>query len=308
MLRRFLLWLSRNERMRRWVMRSRLTRRVVNRFIAGNNLDETVTSGRRLNRAGIMLTMDHLGESVSTDDAADVAGRVYLKMLDRIKHESLKATVSLKPTQLGLAIDPERCGHRIRAIVEKAVSHGLSVEIDMEDSPYTDATLKIYEQLLKVDRDLRVCLQSYLNRTDSDIRRLIDLGGSVRLVKGAYREPEEVAVQAKREVNAAFLRHMQMSLTPDAVLAGFRLAVASHDDKLVQAAKEIALKNRVGKKDFEFQFLYGIRTDLQESLSAEGYMVRVYQPYGEQWYPYFMRRLAERPANLWFLVKNLVRR
>jgi proline dehydrogenase len=308
MLRRFLLWLSRNERMRRWVMRSRLTRRVVNRFIAGNNLDETVTSGRRLNKAGILLTMDHLGEAVSTDEAADVAGRVYLKMLDRIKQEGLKATVSLKPTQLGLAIDADRCGQRIRAIVEKAVSHGLSVEIDMEDSPYTDATLKLYEQLLKVDRDLRVCLQSYLNRTDSDIRRLIDLGGSVRLVKGAYREPEEVAVQAKREVNDAFLRHMQMSLTPDAVLAGFRLAVASHDDKLVQAAKDIALKNRVAKKDFEFQFLYGIRTDLQESLSAEGYTVRVYQPYGEQWYPYFMRRLAERPANLWFLVKNLVRR
>ncbi len=308
MLRRFLLWLSRNERMRRWVMRSRFTRRVVNRFIAGNNLDETVLSGRRLNGAGILLTMDHLGESVSTNGEADVAGRVYLQMLDRIKQEKLKATVSLKPTQLGLAIDPELCRKRIRAIVEKAVANSLSVEIDMEDSPHTDATLKIYEELLKSDKELRVCLQSYLKRTDDDLRRLIDLGGSVRLVKGAYREPEEVAVQAKRAVNEAFMRHMQMSLTPDAVLAGFRLAIASHDDKLVQAAKEIALKNRVEKKDFEFQFLYGIRTDLQNGLSAEGYTVRVYQPYGEQWYPYFMRRLAERPANLWFLAKNLVRK
>lgn len=308
MLRRFLLWLSRNERMRRWVMRSRLTRGVVNRFIAGSNLDETVISGRRLNGAGILLTMDHLGESISTDDEADQAGRVYLKMLDRIEQEGLKATVSLKPTQLGLAIDAVRCGKRIRAIVEKAVGHGLSVEIDMEDSPHTDATLRIYEELLKVDGKLRVCLQSYLTRTDNDLRRLIDLGGSVRLVKGAYREPEEVAVQAKREVNDAFLRHMQMALTPDAVLAGFRLAIASHDDKLVQAATEIAVKNRVEKRDFEFQFLFGIRTDLQNGLAKEGYTVRVYQPYGQQWYPYFMRRLAERPANLWFLVKNLFRK
>ncbi len=307
MLRRFLLWLSRNERMRRWVMKSRLTRGMVNRFIAGSNLDETVISGRRLNKSGILLTMDHLGESVSTEDEADEAGRVYLQMLDRIKQENLRATVSLKPTQLGLAVGPDRCHQRIRAIVEKAVGHGLSVEIDMEDSPFTDATLSIYEALLKSDRNLRVCLQSYLSRTDADLRRLIDAGGSVRLVKGAYREPAAVAVQSKGEVNDAFLRHMQMALTPDAVLAGFRLAIATHDDKLVQAAREIAVKNRVDKKDFEFQFLYGIRTDLQAGLAADGYTVRVYQPYGQQWYPYFMRRLAERPANLWFLVKNLFR-
>jgi proline dehydrogenase len=206
-----------------------------------------------------------------------------------------------------LALDAQRCKNRIRAIVEKAVGFGLSVEIDMEDSPFTDATLDIYRELLAIDRHLRVCLQAYLKRTDHDLRSLIDAGGSVRLVKGAYREPGEVAVQQKREVNESFLRQTQMALTPEAVAAGFYLAIASHDDKLVQQAKEVALKNKVDKRDFEFQFLYGIRTDLQKSLAAEGYTVRVYKPFGEQWYPYFMRRLAERPANLWFLVKNLFR-
>jgi proline dehydrogenase len=307
MLRRLLLWMSRNEWMRRWVMRSRLTRRVVNRFVAGNTLDETVVAGKRLNGERILLTMDHLGESVASDAEADQAARVYVVMLDRIKKEGLRSTVSLKPTQLGLALDVERCRSRIRTIVEKAVSLGLSVEIDMEDSPFTDQTLDIYRELLKTDPKLRVCLQAYLNRTDDDLRRIIDMGGSVRLVKGAYREPPEVAVQRKREVNDAFRRQMELALTSEAVHQGFYLALATHDGNLVAAAKEIALKNHVEKKDFEFQFLYGIRTDLQQELAAEGFRVRVYQPFGQQWYPYFMRRLAERPANLWFLLKNLVR-
>jgi proline dehydrogenase len=251
--------------------------------------------------------MDHLGEAVSNEDEADEAGRMYLRMLDRISKEELKSTVSLKPTQLGLALDPKRCQRRIEAIVQKAVANGLSVEIDMEDSPYTDVTLSIYSELLKIDSDLRVCLQSYLHRTDDDLRRLIDLGGSVRLVKGAYREPPEESIQEKSGVNDAFVRQMEMGLTKGAVNSGFYLALGTHDGKLVSSAEEIALKNGVGKDEFEFQFLYGIRTDMQQRLVDQGYRVRVYQPFGQQWYPYFMRRLAERPANLWFLIKNFFR-
>lgn len=309
MLRAILLWMSRNAIIKRWVMRSRLTRRVVNRFVAGNTLNEAVDTAHRLHGLGLIVTMDHLGESVSSHEEAQQACAVYLSMLDRLKQEGFdKATVSLKPTQLGLALDQESSHARIRKIVEKSVELGLSVEIDMEDTPFTDATLDIYCDLLRIQPRLRVCLQSYLHRTDADMQRLIDLGGSVRLVKGAYNEPASVAIQRKADVDAAVARHIEMGLAPEAVEKGFYLALASHDEVLVDKTLAVAKANGIGQNKYELQFLYGIRTDLQNGLAAQGYAVRIYQPYGMEWYPYFMRRLAERPANIWFLVKNMFRK
>jgi len=309
MLRAILLWMSRNDVIKRWVMRSRLTRRVVNRFVAGNTLDEAVQTAHRLHGIDLIVTMDHLGESVSSEAEAEEACQVYLGMQDRLKQEGFeRATVSLKPTQLGLALDTESCHERIKRVVEKSVELGLSVEIDMEDSPFTDATLEIYCDLLKLQPRLRVCLQSYLHRTDADMQRLIDLGGSVRLVKGAYKEPASVAIQSKADVDAAVVRHIEMGLAPEAVEKGFYLALASHDEVLTKKTVDVAKANGIGQDKFELQFLYGIRTDLQNSLAQQGYIVRIYQPYGMEWYPYFMRRLAERPANIWFLVKNMFRK
>jgi len=309
MLRALLLWMSRNVTMKRWVMRSRLTRGMVSRFVAGNTLDEATATAHGLVARNLAVTLDHLGESVASEAEADGAGEVYLGMLDRLHREGLKeSTVSLKPTQLGLALSQHRCADRIARVVEKSVGCGLSVEIDMEDSPTTDATLEIYEELLKKQPRLRVCLQSYLHRTDRDLQRIIELGGSVRLVKGAYREPSAVAIQKKSQVDAALVRHVHMGLSGEALEKGFYLALASHDERIVKETVAVAARDSVGKERFELQFLYGIRTDLQQSLAARDIKVRIYQPYGMEWYPYFMRRLAERPANLWFLVKNMFRR
>ncbi|MBM4354463.1 MAG: proline dehydrogenase [Deltaproteobacteria bacterium] len=307
MLRRFFLFLSRSKRMQRFVMSSRLTRRLVQRFIAGNSLDEAVVSGRRLLDQGILLTMDHVGESVSTEAEADAAAQEYHVMLDRIHAERLDSTISIKPSQMGLVLDPAACGKRLEALVRKSTDLGLSVEIDMEDSPYTQVTLDMYFGFLPLNRKLRVCLQSCLHRSVDDERRIIELGGSIRLVKGAYREPPEVAYQRKSQVDAKYAEMIDVGLTPAAASKGFYLAIASHDEKLVTHGREVAARNGLNKDQLEFQFLYGIRTDLQLALARAGYRVRVYLPYGREWYPYFMRRLAERPANVLFLVKQLFR-
>jgi proline dehydrogenase len=307
MLRRFFLFLSRSKRMQRFVMNSRLTRRLVQRFVAGNTLDEAVASGKRLLDQGIRLTMDHLGESVSTPAEADEAAHEYHVMLDRIHAEKLDSTISVKPSQMGLVLDPVSCEKRLEALVRKSADLGLSVEIDMEDSPYTQVTLDIYARLLSLNPKLRVCLQSYLLRSKSDLQHIIDLKGSIRLVKGAYREPPEVAYQEKHKVDSNFAEMIEMGLAPSSVEKGFYLALASHDEKLVSFGRDTARDLGVKQRQFEFQFLYGIRTDLQLKLAQAGYTVRVYLPYGMEWYPYFMRRLAERPANVLFLLKQLFR-
>ena len=308
MLRTVLLSMSKNRQMQRFTMHSRMTKAMVERFVAGNSLDEAVQNGRRLNDQGLLLTMDHLGEAVLGPEEANHAAFEYHQLLERIAKDGLNSTISIKPTQLGMMLNVEQCRSRLDRMVQKAVSLGTSVEIDMEDSPYTDITLDIYENLLPKCPDLRVCLQAYLFRCEDDMERLINLGGSVRLVKGAYREPADVAYQKKARVDESVVELMDMGLTKEAVAKGFYLALASHDEALVDEAKDIAKRNGLDKEQFEFQFLYGIRTDLQQSLAREGYRVRIYLPYGMQWYPYFMRRLAERPANLLFLMKNMLRK
>ena len=307
MMRAILLALSRSRRMQSWTMRSRLTRSTVDRFIAGNTLDAAVVNGRRLNDLGILLTMDHVGEAVSDEPSADVAAREYHEILHRIPAEALKATISVKPSQLGLALDPARCGTRFHELVAESRKLGIMVEIDMEDSPYTDTTLAMYRELLGVNPALRVCLQAYLRRCNKDIEDLIALKGSVRLVKGAYKEPASIAFQKKSEVDDNYVRLMEAGLSKRAVDNGFYLAIATHDESLVEIARQLAANNGIGKDKFEFQFLYGVRFDLQQQLAADGYTVRVYLPYGQEWYPYFMRRLAERPANVLFILRALLR-
>ena len=308
MLRAILLRLSRSKRLKRWAMKSRLTRRMVERFIAGNDLAQAIDNGRRLNEAGIVLTMDHLGESVSSDSEADEAAAEYRTMIDRIKEQGLASTISIKPTQLGLALDPEECGRRLADVVEHGKSLGIGVEIDMEDSPYTDITLSIYEAMHRLSPGTRVCLQAYLRRCRDDLQRLINFGGSVRLVKGAYRESPTLAFSSKKQVDDQFAELTRLGLDADALEKGFYLAVATHDERLVRQTIAFAEEHRVAKDRFEFQFLYGIRSELQARLAHEGFTVRVYLPYGREWYPYFMRRLAERPANLLFLLKNLFKK
>ncbi len=307
MLRRFFLFLSRSKWMQRFVMSSRLTRRLVQRFIAGNTLDEAVASGRRLLDQGILLTMDHVGESVSTLAEADEAAREYHVMLDRIHTEGLQSTISVKPSQMGLVLDPPSCEKRIEELVRKSAQQGTTVEIDMEDSPYTQVTLDIYHRLLPLNPKLRVCLQSCLHRSVADLQKIIEAHGSIRLVKGAYREPPEVAYQQKSRVDSNYAQMIDLGASRKAVDQGFYLAIASHDEKLVTHGREVAGANGLGKDQLEFQFLYGVRSDLQLQLAKAGYRVRVYLPYGRDWYPYFMRRLAERPANVLFLLKQLFR-
>ena len=275
------------------------------RFIAGSTLDEAVGNARRLNGEGIRLTMDHLGEAVTSEAEAEAAAQEYHVLLGRIAKEKLDSTVSIKLTQVGLALDAGKCRERVRALVERSVQVGSSVEIDMEDTPYTDVTLDIYREMLKVDPKLRVCLQAYLFRSMEDLKGLIELRGSVRLVKGAYKEPPSVAFPAKRDVDANFDRMTECGMSKAAVGRGFYLAAATHDDRRVERALAVEKENGLSRSQFEFQFLYGIRTELQRRLARDGCTVRVYLPYGEQWYPYFMRRLAERPANVLFLLKNL---
>ena len=305
MLRPILLKMSTSEKRKSRFSRWRMTRGTVKRFIAGDTLDEAVESAKVQIEAGFQLTMDHLGEAVLDPDIADQARDEYEGLIVRIQQEGLCSTISCKPTQLGLAQDPAATEARILSLVRKTVETCSMVEIDMEDHPYTDLTLDIYEKARAITPNVRVCLQSYLHRTPDDLERLIEMGGNIRLVKGAYKEPVDVALQKKREVDQAFADQVERSLSTDAQAKGFYLAVASHDESLIAHTATVALAASLPKDAFEYQFLHGVRMERAAELTADGYPVRLYFPYGSQWYPYFMRRLAERPANLMFMMKNM---
>jgi len=300
-----LLKMSASEKWKDRITRWRMTRGTVARFIAGDTLDEAVENGERQCASGFRLTMDHLGEAVLDPDIADQARDEYEELIVRIRREGLDSTVSCKPTQLGLAQDPAATEARILSLVRKAEETGTMVEIDMEDHPYTDSTLDIYEKARAITPRVRVCLQSYLHRTPEDLERLIGIGGNIRLVKGAYKEPHEVALQKKREVDRAFADQVVRCLSAEARDAGFFVAIASHDESLIAHTMQVAEANALPRDAFEFQFLHGVRRARAAQLAGEGYPVRLYFPYGSQWYPYFMRRLAERPANLMFMMKNM---
>ena len=274
------------------------------RFIAGERVEEAIEAARVLQGRGLRLTLDYLGESVATTDQATAATREYLRLFDAVVASGIERNVSLKLSQLGLAIDKATCVDNMRRILDPAQRHEFFVRIDMEGSDYTEVTFEVFETLWSLDyRNIGVVLQSYLYRTERDLRRMNELGARVRLVKGAYQEPASVAYQQKADVDAAYLRQMRLLLDH-----GVYPAFATHDEALLGAIRGYAAERSVPPDRYEFQMLYGIRRDLQASFVAEGYRMRVYVPFGREWFPYFMRRLGERPANVMFVLKAIVGR
>jgi proline dehydrogenase len=272
------------------------------RFIAGETIDEAIAAVRDIEAAGLLHTLDLLGESVPTMAEADAATRSYLSTMDRIVAAGIGRGLSLKLTQLGLTIDRATCVDNLRRILDRAGTGEFFVRVDMEDSPYTQVTLDVFETMWQQGyRNVGIVLQSYLRRSRADAERMIELGASVRLVKGAYREPKRVAYQRKSEVNAAFVEIMELLLA-----GGDRPAIATHDPAMIDATRRFAAANAIAAERYEFQMLYGIRRDLQAQLRDAGYRVRVYVPFGREWFPYFMRRLGERPANVGFVIRGLL--
>ena len=272
------------------------------RFIAGETVEEAIVACRALKARGLLLTLDYLGESVSTLDEANAATREYLRLIDLIVASGIERNLSVKLTQLGVDIDRATCIDNMRRILEPGQRHGFFVRIDMENSPYTDVTLQVFETLWQQRyRNIGVALQAALRRTEQDVRRMNELGARVRLVKGAYKEPAAVALQQKKEVDAAFVRLTKLLLED-----GVYPAIATHDEAILAEVREYATQQRIPSDRFEFQMLYGIRRDLQASLTDAGYHVRIYVPFGRQWFPYFMRRLGERPANVGFVVRAIL--
>jgi proline dehydrogenase len=273
------------------------------RFIAGETTAEAIAAARAVEGRGLSQTLDYLGESVSSAAAADQATREYLEVIDDVVAAGVGRNISLKLTQLGLDLDRVTAIDNLRRILEPATTHGFFVRIDMENSPYTEMTLDVFETLWGLGyRNLGVVLQSALTRTPADLERVLTIGARVRLVKGAYKEPASVAHQLKAEVDAAYVQMMETLLS-----RGAFPALATHDEAIITHAKDFVTRHQIAKDRFEFQMLYGVRRDLQAALVAEGYGVRVYIPFGRQWFPYFMRRLGERPANLAFVLKSMVR-
>ena len=302
-----LLALSRRKSLGRLATRVPVTRPMVRRFVAGETLEEVMPAIGRLRDAGMGTTVDVLGESVTAEEDARAAAGRYLDVLDALAAGGLDRNVSLKPSQMGLAIDPALARENIAAIVARAVETAAFVRIDMEGHTTTDATLGLWRDLRPTGwadggADVGLVIQSALRRSDADIEAIIEAGGRVRLCKGAYKEPAAVAWQDKAEVDDAYERQMLRLMR-----AGRYPALATHDVRLIKRAVDVATAEGIARDSFEFQMLYGVRRDLQEQLAGAGWRVRVYVPFGGQWYPYFMRRLAERPANVSFLLRNLWR-
>jgi proline dehydrogenase len=309
-LRHILLYFSKASWARNLVSNWDISWRVASRFVAGADRTAALKVTKSMNDNGLMITLDYLGESCTNEmEALQACSEIQL-LLNDIAREGLKANVSVKPTQLGLKIDESLAYSNIRALVEQAGQLGNFIRIDMEDSSAVDATLRIYRKLrYEAGLDnVGVVIQSYLYRSEEDIERLIEDGARVRLCKGAYAEPPEVAFPHKNDTDANYGNLARLLLSQKARERGVYPAMATHDADLIEDIKAFVTANKIPRNSFEFQMLYGIRRDLQEGLAQEGYRVRVYVPYGTAWYPYFVRRLAERPANLWFFLSNLIRK
>ncbi len=304
-LRDVFLALSTNTLVRNFVVGFPLSRRVSRRFVAGETLEEAIDVVKKLNAQNIQVTFDQLGESVTNETEARAAKDGYLRALDAIAATQTPTQVSLKLSQMGLDLSPDLCLDNVRQIVGKAKQIGTMVTIDMEDSKYTQATLNIFKTLREEFDNVGIVIQAYLYRSEEDVKALIALGATVRLCKGAYKEPAEVAFPQKKDVDANYRKLAQMFWQPNGKRGNAYLQIASHDEKIIDWAKQSTTENAIDRTRFEFQMLYGIRNDLQRELTADGYTMRVYVPYGTHWYPYFMRRLAERPANVIFLMSNL---
>jgi proline dehydrogenase len=300
MLRSLLLYLSEREGPKSLLTGLPAGRRLAARFIAGEKLDDAIRAVRQLNAEGFEVTLDHLGESVNDHATADEACRVYIDLLDRIAEEGLRSHISIKLTQLGLAISEQLTQRLLGTLCEAAARHHNFVRIDMESSAYVDATLRVFRQAAAPRDVLGVVIQSYLYRSERDVEALLKDGVRIRLVKGAYQEPRQIAYPDKKDVDRNFVAIMQKLL-----LSGIYHGIATHDAHVVAATEAWARAHQLPADRFEFQMLYGVQRQLQRSLLERGYRVRVYVPYGSQWYAYFMRRLAERPANVFFVLRQL---
>jgi len=300
--RSFFLYLSRQKWLRARMERSAAAKRLATRFVAGETLDQALSVARRLNTEGLSVTLDHLGESVSTLEEAAAARDVYLRALHALHDSGIQGNVSLKLTQFGLGLSAAACLSNVEQLVRAAVECGSFVRIDMESSEYTDRTLDIVTTLHERHGAVGTVIQAYLFRSRQDVEQLCARGIRVRLCKGAYLEPPSVAFAGKAAVDRNFIDLMKLLLD-----RGAYPAIATHDEKMIAATEAYAAERKIARDAFEFQMLYGIRRDLQRRLVSEGYRMRLYVPFGRAWYPYYMRRLAERPANVLFILRNLFR-
>ncbi|HLI48875.1 MAG TPA: proline dehydrogenase family protein [Chthonomonas sp.] len=304
--RTLLLQMAQNRGLETFARKNSLAVRIARRFIAGETLEEIVEPVRALNQAGMTATLDYLGESITSPKEVEQVVTTYFNLMSLIRREQLKASISLKLTSLGLDIDPDLAQRNLDTLV-KAALPDLFIRIDMEGSAYTQKTLDIFYTILKkrpeYQNHLGVVIQAYLYRSEADIEELIRLKARVRLCKGAYKEPPAIAFQKPDDIRANYLKLMQRLL-----LEGNYPALATHDLQLITAAKLFAKEHNISKDRFEFQMLYGVRRPLQQQIAKEGYNIRIYTPFGDHWYPYTMRRLAERPANLWFALQSFLRR
>jgi proline dehydrogenase len=297
-----LIWLSRHEGLKDFATRFKTFKKLTIRFVAGETIDEVIPYIREINSENCTGSFDHLNESVGSAEEAEHEVSEYLNILAKIDETGIRSNVSIKLTQFGLGLDPELAYRNARRVVEDAHRRGIFVRIDMEDSNATQVTLDIFKRLRSEFglNDVGIVLQSYLRRTYSDAEDLLKLPARIRICKGAYNEPPEVAFPDKRDVDNNYVKVLQLLLS-----SGVYHGVATHDPKMIAATIDFIGREGIGKEKFEFQMLYGIRRDLQRQLARNGYNMRIYVPYGKHWYPYFMRRLAERPANIWFVLKNL---
>lgn len=306
MLRESLLYLSQSATANKVVTGTPIARRLAERFVAGETIEDAIRAARASNEQGLSVSLDFLGEAVGSRDEAVEATETAISTLEAVASHGVDGNISLKPTQLGLDLDPDLCRANIERVLTRARELGdgegeIFVRLDMEASDYTERTVSLVETLwADGHRNVGTVLQSYLHRTPDDIERMIALGSRVRLVKGAYMEPATVAYEAKDEVDRKFVEEMQTLLS-----RGTYPAIATHDEAMIDATRRYAFEQGISKQSFEFQMLYGIRRDLQDQLVRDGYRVRVYIPFGHEWFPYFMRRLGERPANIAFVLRGI---
>ena len=296
------LYLSKSERFKNFLTRFKSFNNVTRRFVAGENLTDAVEAIRKLNRQGISASFDHLGESITSEKATQAEVDEYVHVLDSIHETGLDSNVSVKLTQLGLDVSQELCYANTRKIVEAARRYQNFVRIDMEESSKTDATIQVFKRLRAEFDNVGIVIQSYLYRSEKDIEDLLKLNARIRLCKGAYKEPPSVAFPNKSDVDANYVK-----LTGLLLSSGIYHGLATHDQNMISSAIQFAKEHGISSDNYEFQMLYGIRRDLQEKLVREGYRMRVYVPYGRYWYPYFMRRLAERPANIWVVRRKVMK-
>jgi len=302
MVRSTLLRLSESKKVANWVTTNAATRRMSHRFVAGEDLGEALAAAKACNDQGMLVSLDYLGENVLTIADAQHSRDAYLEVFEKISAQQINANVSCKLTALGLDLSAEFCEGLVFSIVERAAAFENFLRVDMEGSAYTQQTIDLVKRVRAQNPAIGAVIQAYLYRSEKDIQDLLAYGCRIRLCKGAYKESPEVAFERKADVDANYVRLMQMLLP-----SGFYHGIATHDPRMIGATIRCAAEKRISKEDFEFQMLYGVRTDLQKRLIKDGFRVRVYIPFGKDWFPYFMRRLAERPANIGFFLRNLFR-